>query len=69
MVVSFVTVGSRSYYVYRYEGNLDGIENAVVLVSYPKEAFPPKALRVFIGTDVSLSAHEILDRYVERWPG
>ncbi len=67
--VSLVTVGSRSYYVYRYEGNLNGIENAVVLISYPKDAFhAPKALRAFISTDVSLSTREILDRYVERWP-
>ena len=66
---SLVTVGSRSYYVYRYEGNLNGIENAVVLISYPKDAFhSPKALRAFISTDVSLSTREILDRYVERWP-
>lgn len=67
--VSLVTVGSRSYYVYRYEGSLNGIENAVVLISYPKGAFHvPKALRAFISTDVSLSTREILDRYVERWP-
>lgn len=67
--VSLVTVGSRSYYVYRYEGSLNGIENAVVLISYPKDAFQaPKALRAFICTDVSLSTREILDRYVERWP-
>ncbi len=67
--VSLVTVGSRSYYVYRYEGSLNGIENAVVLISYPKEAFHvPKALRAFISTDVSLSTREILDKYIERWP-
>lgn len=67
--VSLVTVGSRSYHVYRYEGNLNGIENAVVLISYPKDAFHnPKALRAFISTDASLSTREILDRYVERWP-
>ncbi len=67
--VSLVTVGSRSYYVSRYEGNLNGIENAVVLVSYPKDAFhAPKALRAFISTEASLSTREILDRYVERWP-
>ena len=35
--VSLVTVGSRNYYVYRYEGNLNGIDNAVVLISYPKD--------------------------------
>ena len=67
--VSLVTVGSRSYYVYRYEGSLNGIDNAVVLISYPKDAFhAPKALRAFISTDVSLSTREILDKYVERWP-
>ena len=65
--VGLVTVGSRSYYVYRYEGNLNGIENAVVLISCPKDVLHvPKALRAF--TDVSLSTREILDRYVERWP-
>ena len=67
--VSLVTVGSRSYYVYRYEGSLNGIEDAVVLISYPKDAFHvPKALRAFISTDVSLRTQEILDMYVERWP-
>ena len=66
---SLVTVGSREYYVYRYEGSLNGIDNAVVLISYPKDAFHvPKALRAFISTDVSLSTREILDKYVERWP-
>lgn len=67
--VSLVTVGSRSYYVYRYEGSLNGINDAVVLISYPKDAFhASKALRAFISTDVSLSTREILDKYVERWP-
>ena len=43
-----VTVKNRKYYVYRYEGNLNGIENAVVLLSYPEKAFGnPKALRAF----------------------
>lgn len=47
----------------------NGIENAVVLISYPKDGFhAPKALRAFISTDVSLSTCEILERYVERWP-
>lgn len=55
--VSLVTVGGRSYYVYRYEGNLNSIKNAVVLISYPKEAFhTPKALRVFISTDNSFAS-------------
>lgn len=67
--VNLVTVGSRQYYVYRYEGKLNGTDNAIVLISYPKNAFHnPKALRAFICTDVSLSTREILDRYIERWP-
>lgn len=67
--VSLVTVGKRQYYVYRYEGNLNDIENAVVLISYPKEAFGlPRALRAFICTDADLSTQEILDHYLKRWP-
>ena len=67
--VNLVTVGKRQYYVYRYEGNLNDLEDAVVLISYPKEAFAmPHALRAFICTDCSLSTQEILNRYLERWP-
>ena len=43
----------------------NGIDNAVVLISYPKDAFHvPKALRAFISMDVSLSTQDILDKYV-----
>ena len=63
-----VTVKKRNYYVYRYEGKLNGIENAVVLLSYPEKAFgKPKALRAFLSIDVSLSTNEILSCYVCRW--
>ena len=55
--------------MYRYEGKLNGIENAIVLLSYPEKAFGnPKALRAFLSTDVSLSTNEILSYYVCRWP-
>ena len=64
-----VTVKNQKYYVYRYEGKRNGIENAVVLLSYPEKAFGiPKALRAFLSTDVSLSTDEILSYYVCRWP-
>lgn len=63
-----VTVKQRQYYVYRYEGNLNGIENAVVLLTYPKKAFgKEKALRAFISTNTALSDEEILNLYVTRW--
>lgn len=67
--VNLVTVGGRQFYVYRYEGSLNDIENAVVLISWPKDAFGnPSALRAFICTDASLSTMDILNHYVERWP-
>lgn len=47
-----VTLKNQTYYVYRYEGKLNGIENAVILFSYPKRAFGnSKALRAFLSTD------------------
>ena len=67
--VNLVTVGGRQFYVYRYEGRMNDIEDAVVLISYPKNAFGvPSALRAFLSTDVSLSTMDILNYYVERWP-
>ena len=66
---SLVTVGGREFYIWRYEGKLNGITNAVVLLSYPKNAFGQKqALRMFISTNVDLSTQDILDIYVSRWP-
>ena len=66
--VSLVTVDGRGFYVYRYEGKLNDIPNAAVLLSYPKEAFGvPKALRVFISTNVGLSTQDVLDTYTKRW--
>ena len=63
-----VTVKGRKYYVYRYEGNLNGMENAVVLLSYPAKSFgKDKALRAFISTNATLSDEEILYLYVARW--
>ena len=67
--VNLVTVGKRQYYVFRYEGSLSDLEDAVVLISYPKGAFGvPNALRAFICTNTSLAIQDILDRYLERWP-
>lgn len=64
-----VTVQSRQYYTYRYEGHLNGLEDAVVILSFPKDAFGNlKVLRAFLSTDTSLSTEEILNTYVERWP-
>ncbi len=67
--VNLVTVGKRQYYVFRYEGKLNDLEDAVVLISFPKNAFESShALRSFICTDCSLSTQEILNLYLDRWP-
>ena len=67
--VNLVTVGKRQFHVYRYEGSLTDLEDAVVLISYPEDAFGmPHALRAFLCTDYSLSTQEILNLYLERWP-
>lgn len=66
--VRLVTVRGCQYYVYRYEGKLNGLDNAVVLITYPKNAFlKPQALRAFLCTDVSLSTDEIMELYTCRW--
>ncbi len=45
-----ITVNKTSYYVYRYEGKINGFKNVVILISYPENA-----LRSFISTDTSLT--------------
>ena len=64
-----VTVGKRQYKLYRYEGPVNGIGKAVVLLSYPASAFGnPSALRAFLCTNCSLRMEEILAIYIQRWP-
>ncbi len=63
-----VTVKGREYWVHRYEGPLNKIPNAVVLLSYPKDAFGnSQALRVFLCSDLSLDDRTILEYYSHRW--
>ena len=65
---SLVTVGKDRYWIYRYEGKLNSIDNAVVLLSYPEDAFgEPTALRAFLCTDTTLDTPTILQYYKNRW--
>lgn len=67
--VHLVTVNNSSYWVYRYEGALNKIENAVVLMCWPIDKFKdPGALRAFLSTDVSIDTQVILEYYGKRWP-
>ena len=63
-----VTVKGREYYVHRYQGHLNKIDEAIVLLTYPKEAFGVcTALKVFLCSDLSLSDEEVLEHYSHRW--
>ena len=62
-----MTVGKRSYYVYRYQGKMNDHKDAVVLLSYPEKFFgEAKVLRVFISTHTEFTAQEILNIYAKR---
>ena len=63
-----VTVKGVEYSVFRYTGRLNGIEKAVVLLTYPKPQFGVKsAFRAFICTDATLSDNDIFAHYEHRW--
>lgn len=63
-----VTVKGREYYVHRYQGHLNKIKEAVVLLTYPRETFGVcTALKAFLCSDLSLSDEEVLEHYSHRW--
>jgi hypothetical protein len=61
-----VTIKKQKYRVYRYEGNLNFIDNAVVLICF-KEGQDISKAKAFICTDMDLSNEEILNYYSKRW--
>ncbi len=61
-----VTAGNDKYYVYRYEGKLNGIENAVVLISWSKKDLSDK-LCFLISADIPLDNQTIISYYEKRW--
>jgi len=70
---NLVTVKGVQYYTYRYEGKLSDIENAVVIITLPKDRGfdgphpKAKAISAFICTDITLETATILEYYSERW--
>ena len=67
--VNLVKVEESSYWVHRYDGKLNGIKKAVVLLSWPEDAlFKDGALKVFICTETELNTQVILSHYSKRWP-
>ena len=63
---SLVTASNNKYYVYRYEGKLNDIENAVVLISWTKNDLSDNPAFI-ISTDVSLDNKTIISYYEKRW--
>ncbi len=61
-----VTAGDDTYYVYRYEGKINDLENAVILICWSKADLSDKPAFI-LSTDVSLTTSEILTYYQNRW--
>lgn len=67
--VDLVKVGNSEYYVYSYKGKLNDLKEAVIALSWPKEAlFKDGCLRAFIGPNQNMSVLELLNHYTHRWP-
>ena len=67
--VHLVSVGNRKYWVYRYDGQINGTDGAAVILTYPENVFgKPKALRAFLCTNADLAVGYILNLYTKRWP-
>lgn len=61
-----VTAGDNTYYVYRYEGKINDLENTVILFCWSKKDLSDDPTYI-ISTDVSLTTSTILEYYSKRW--
>ena len=61
-----VTAGDDTYYIYRYEGKINDLENAVILICWSKKNLSDKPAFI-VSTDVSLATSTILEYYQNRW--
>jgi hypothetical protein len=67
--VNLVKVGSSEFYVYSYIGKLNDLKEALIVLSWPKEAlFKDGCLRAFISPNSKMSTLELLNHYKHRWP-
>jgi len=67
--VSLVKAGGHEYYVYTYQGKLNDLKIATVVLSWPKNAlFEEKSLKAFISLDPNIDTQNLLNHYVRRWP-
>lgn len=62
-----VTVKGKKYRVYKYEGKVSKIENALVLICYEADGEGFKAPVYLMSTDIELDAQTIIKYYLNRW--
>jgi len=63
---SLVTAGDDTYYVYKYEGKINDLENAIILFCWSKSDLSDEPVFI-LSTDISLTTSEILSYYQNRW--
>lgn len=64
--LGLVTVKEKQYKVYRYEGKMNGLENAVVLINW-EVGSPNSDPKYHLCSDVSLDTKTIMEYYSRRW--
>ena len=65
--LDLVTVNGMKYYLYRYEGKLNKLENAVVLIIWEEKFDKTVEPKYLLSTDVSLDSQTIIEYYSKRW--
>jgi hypothetical protein len=61
-----VTAGEDTYYVYRYEGKINDVENVIILFSWTEPDLSDTPTFI-ICTDISAATSLILEYYLKRW--
>ncbi|MCY6356207.1 IS701 family transposase [Clostridium sp. ZS2-4] len=62
-----VTVKGKEYRVYKYEGKVSKVENALVLICYEVDGESFKKPVYLMSTDIELNAQTIIKYYLNRW--
>ena len=62
-----VTVKGKEYRVYKYEGKVSKVEDALVLIYYEADGENFKAPVYLMSTDLELDAQTIIEYYRNRW--
>jgi len=64
--LDLVTVKEKQYKVYRYEGKMNDLENAVILITWDVSS-PNSEPKYLLSSDVSLDSQTIMEYYSKRW--